>query len=318
MTNVRATGVCLYCGAERRYDVAQCSRCGNPWQDHRIDQLDATVLEATEPDGHERLLHDPGLGPPQRWWIPATAAAVLLGGFLLAQALTGSEEPTTTSVAAPAAPVETASPVSPATTARPASPTTAAPPTSTSSTTTVTTTTLPPIEPVGEPIATESLSLGAFALGPLRIDDPADSVVGRLVATFGQPDTVTEAGPEWGLCEGDPGRVVRFGGLAVVLSGDAGGETFAAYRLEATPGDVTASELATISGVRIGATFNDLDEAYDTSITQLIDIDGTQSFVVLRSSDRRTLLWGPMSGTDSDAVVTGIYSARPCDRGPRA
>lgn len=312
----------MYCGTERSYNVAECHRCGGSWPDQLVEQLDASLLGEEEPAGHARLLDDPGSGPPPRWWIPAAAAVIVLGGIgLIASWIVGDEAaaPATT-IAATAPPPQPSPPTSSLATTGP-------PPTAetsettiqtTTTSTTTTTTTLPPLEPIGEPIPAADLSLGAFALGPLRFGDSGAEVIGRLVASLGQPTNIHDADPTWGLCEGDAGRVVRFASLAVVVIGEEDEEVFAAYRLDAGSEDSALADLSTISGVKIGATFAELDAAYEASITALIDVDGVPSFVVLRSSDRRTLLWGPVDGEGAAAMVSGIYSPRPCDRGPQA
>ena len=193
-------------------------------------------------------------------------------------------------------------------------PATTQPPT----TTTTTTTTEPPIQALGDPIALEDLTLGAFSLGPLDFGDADISALGRLVATFGQPDDVTPIGEAEGLCPTESGRSARFGWLTVLVRDEAGTEVLVAYRLEepvdAVPGHPTA-DLRTISGAAIGDTSAEWNAIYGTSIVRTGEVDGSPVLLLLRSSDERTLLWGPLS-QDEPTVMLGIYSPRPCDGGP--
>ena len=196
-------------------------------------------------------------------------------------------------------------------------PTTTQPPTTTTPTTTPTTTE-PPIQALGDPIALEDLTLGAFSLGPLDFGDADISALGRLVATFGQPDDVSPIGEAEGLCPTESGRSARFGWLTVFVRDEAGTEVLVAYRLEepadAVPGHPTA-DLRTISGAAIGTTAAEWNAIYGTSIVRTGEVDGSPVLLLLRSSDERTLLWGPLS-QDEPTVMLGIYSPRPCDGGP--
>ena len=196
--------------------------------------------------------------------------------------------------------------------------TTVAPTTTQPPTTTTTTTTEPPVQALGDPIALEDLTLGAFSLGPLDFGDADISALGRLVATFGQPDDVSPIGEAEGLCPTESGRSARFGWLTVLLRDEAGTEVLVAYRLEepadAVPGHPTA-DLRTISSAAIGATAAEWNAIYGTSIVRTGEVDGTPVLLLLRSSDERTLLWGPLS-QDEPTVMLGIYSPRPCDGGP--
>lgn len=251
--------------------------------------------------------------------ITAGAVAVYAVVFIVLLQRTGDVDepsppavaPTTTSI------VSTTDPV--ATTSVPT--TTTAPTTTTSSTTTTTTTTQPPvptIPPLGEPIPLDQLTLGAFALGPLTFGDDDSNALGRLAATLGQPDEVSTIGEAEGLCPTETGRAARFGWLTALTRDEAGDEVLVGYRLEQPPsGDANdpTSELETISGAAIGDTLPTWNSIYGTSIVRTTEIDGTPHLLLLRSSDERTLLWGPLT-TDDPPVVVGIYSPRPCDGGP--
>jgi hypothetical protein len=191
--------------------------------------------------------------------------------------------------------------------------------TTTTATTTTTTTTIPPIPAVGEPIALEDLTLGAFTLGPLAFGDRETDAVGRLVSTFGQPDDVYVIGEADGLCPTESGRAARFGWLTALLRQEGEVEVLVGYLVEEPQEGAAghpASELKTISGGAIGDTVADWTRIYRTSTVTEDVIDGVPVLMLLRSNDKRTLLWGPLTD-DEPATILGVFSPRPCDGGPQ-
>ena len=318
---------CLYCDTPRPPSEARCPQCGHPW-------IDATIAEAiappVKPDGADVIevpvsgVEIQGVGR-RRWVFPVaiTAGAVAVYAIVFAVLLdrTGRDPEPSPPDAAPST-VASDPPVTsiqqPATTPTSPPETTLAPTTTRPPTTTTTTTTEPPIPALGDPIALEDLTLGAFSLGPLDFGDTDISALGRLVATFGQPDEVSTIGEAEGLCPTESGRSARFGWLTVLVRDEAGTDVLVGYRLEepaeAVPGHPTA-DLRTISGAGIGDTETEWNAIYRTSIVRRTEIEGMPMLLLLRSSDERTLLWGPLS-QDEPAAMLGIYSPRPCDGGP--
>ena len=309
-----ATAMCLWCGADRAVDVAICPTCRHAW-------VDATISEVR--DGKLETVATPAPEPPpvtawwRRRWMPFAIAglAVLVYGIVFWVMWDGTqvEETASDTTLAP-----TTSLAAPATTAPPST----TPPSTTSSTTTTTTTTTttaPPIPEIGPAIDPGDLTLGAFALGPLRLRTENDDAVGRLVATFGQPDERFPVGENWGLCPTDTGRALRWGHLSVILREDPEGEVLVGYRQVHNPAvadSVATATLRSISGLALGDTQDRLQLLYANVVTDTGD-DGTTTFLVARSSDKRTLLWGTLS-SGADPVVTSINSPRPCDGGPFA
>lgn len=196
-----------------------------------------------------------------------------------------------------------------------APPDTTAPEPSTTTTSATTTTTMPPLESAGDPIPVSDLGLGAFALGPLDFGSPA--ALGRLVASFDQPDSVTplEGGAQ-GLCQDETGFAAGWGPLTVIFTGTVGEPVLAGYRLDNTDPTHPASQLTTLSGLQLGDSVADLESTYADFRVAYQEVEGTLSFILVRTSDGLTLLWGPVSSEDSDGTVEGIYSPRPCDGGP--
>ena len=219
---------------------------------------------------------------------------------------TTTAEPTPTTTGEPAP-----------TTAPPAATTTQPPPSTTQPPPATTTTTEPPIPALGEPIPLEEMTLGAFALGPLEFNDTETNALGRLVATFGQPDELRDIGEADGLCPTEIGRAARFGWLTAYFRGGLE-EALVGYRLEAPPEplpDHPTAELVTISGAAIGDSENTWRAIYSSFINRTIEIDGRTYLLLLRSSDERTLLWAPLSESEPP-TIEGIYSPIPCDGGP--
>jgi hypothetical protein len=250
----------------------------------------------------------------RRGWLVALAVAAgvlalyLLVFFFVLQDSGGpaaGDSTTTTTGPQPTATDATTSTTSPATT-------------TTSSTTT--STTIAPIEPAGDPIPLADLQLGAFALGPLDLDSGSTDALGRLVATFGQPDAQGTALEADGLCPGSTGSTYRWGGLTVILLDEEEGQTLVGYRLAATPSGEPhdTDTLATLSGLRLGQTVADVRSIYANSGVEIIERDGSPHFILERSADQRTLLWGPVDSADDTGIVEGIFSPLWCDAGPQA
>jgi hypothetical protein len=253
-----------------------------------------------------------GMHDRRGWWVALGIAAAVLSIYLLVfflllrdssqQAATASTTTTSTS--------ETS------TTAA----TTTSEATTTTTEATTTTTTIPPIDPIGEAIPLSELDLGAFALGPLDLGAGSTDALGRLVATFGQPDGHSTAGEADGLCPGSTGSTYRWGGLTVILLDEGDAQALVGYRLTPAPDGEThdTDDLTTLSGLRLGQTVGDIRSIYANSSVSIIDREGTPHFVLLRSSDQRTLLWGPVESSDDTGTVIGISSPLWCDQGPAA
>jgi len=243
------------------------------------------------------------------WWVALAVAAAVLSLYLIVFVLLlndGNGEPV-----AITSTTTTSSTTTPATTT-----TTSATTTTTSSTTT--TTTIPPIDPVGDPIPLTDLELGAFALGPLDLATDSTDALGRLAATLGQPEATAEAGEADGLCPGTTGSTYRWSGLTTIFLDVDGGQALVGYRLAPAPDGAAADtdQLATLSGLRLGQTVGDIRSIYANSRVTIIDHAGTPHFVLQRSSDDRTLLWGPVTSSDDAGIVEGISSPLWCDDGP--
>jgi hypothetical protein len=201
----------------------------------------------------------------------------------------------------------------------------------TSTTSSTVPTTTPPSEPyppVGTPIAVDKMKLKSDRVAvqingtpDLAFGDFADISIGRLVSSFGEPDQDTGwqvSTGEWGVCTGEPERVIRFGPFAAIVTTDGTTEVFNGYRQDLSFGgiDSDASQLTTLSGLKAGDTVETLQTIYATEdVTFVTDSTGDE-FFELRGADTGTLLlWGPVRGTDPDSLVVGIFAPDVCDRG---
>jgi len=252
---------------------------------------------------------EPATADRRGWWVALGVAAAVLALYLIVFVFLlndGNGEPVVID--------STTTTTTEATTT-----TTTTEATTTTSTSTTTTTTIP-IEAVGDPIPLTDLELGAFALGPIDLGGGSTDALGRLVATLGQPDLRGDATEADGLCADTTGATYRWGGLTGIFMDVEGGQILVGYRLTPAPDGaaVDTDELATLSGLHLGQTVGDIRAIYANSGVAIIDRNGTPTFVLQRSSDDRTLLWGPVSSSDDAAVVEGIFSPLWCDAGPTA
>ncbi len=327
-------GLCVYCATPRPISKPICPHCGRTWIDTRIgEEMPPLTPEIVAASAEEReALAATGAGtatgsPESRrpWGL---LVGLILGGAAVAAIYFGvinndgdATAATTATVAAvdtTAGPTTTPATTIPATTT---APTTTGPSTTTSSTTTstttpTTTTTLAPIEAVGNPVPIADLDLGAFTLGPFGLD-AGTSYLGRLVASLGQPDARTSAGTELGLCPDDEGVAYVWGGLTGIFRVDGETEVLVGYRLDAIDGEHPTTAITTRSGLQLGHTLEKLGGIYTQSGLTTEDIGGTPHFLLLRSSDTLTLLWGPLTDAEQTGTVQGIYSPQACDGGPR-
>ncbi len=302
---------CIYCGAERPIDEDLCPNCGRPWIDQWIDEAGVGSVAAGSGVGGPAVTA--ASPPPKRRWrswvIAGIIALAVIGVYAVIFGVALSD--------AGNSPSTTGSTIG-------LSSTTAAPVTASATTSTAGTTTLTPLFPeipaVGEPIAIEDLTLGAFSLGPLDFGDTDAQALGRLVASLGQPDEVGNIGEQEGLCPTNSGTQARWGWLTALFRTEDDTDVLVSYRVEPDleQPDHSTSELATISGAAIGDTLGALRGIYDPLPVTTTDFEGEPGWILTRLSDERTLLWGIATGDTDDDLVTAIVAPRPCDGGPFA
>ena len=176
------------------------------------------------------------------------------------------------------------------------------------------------IEPVGDPIPINELTMTSDDIGPLDFGADGDEVLGRLVRTFGPPsgDTGFIVGSgSFGECPGWSIRVVRWGPLNIVVHGEPGDSAFVSYRLDLRYGGVSSPtrDIATLSGLRVMDTVAELKDTYsDYHIEFVVEQDVGLTFALSLTPTDEVLLWGPVDSQADDALVTGIYSPDACDQ----
>ncbi len=268
---------------------------------------------------------DGGAGGPAQanpWLVGLAVAVVLAAVSIVAFGLLSPDQ----QAAAPSSSTSSTSPEGSSTTEGEGSTTTGGGETSTTNGSgTVTTSSLPdggtpPITPVGEAIPMAELQMTVNDIGPLDFGADGDEVLGRLVATFGEPtqDTGFSVGDgSWGECAGDSVRIVQWGPLSVVVKGQVGNSQFVSYRLDLRYGGITSptTDIQTRSGLRVGDEVGQLKEIYSGfAIEFVVDANVGLVFELREQLGGDLLLWGPVESSDDDALVTGIYSPNSCGR----
>lgn len=150
--------------------------------------------------------------------------------------------------------------------------------------------------------------------------DGAADIIGRMRASFGNPDEDTGwqvSTGQWGVCEGELERIIRFGPFAAIVTLVNNEDTFSAYRQDLSLGSFTSptTDLETLSGLKAGDTVQTLQDLYGSSQSVSFSANSLLGTVFeLRSSDSsELLLWGPVRGEEPDDLVIGIYSPDACD-----
>ena len=255
-----------------------------------------------------------GGGQANPWLVGLAVAAVLIAVSIIAFGLFAPEDSTATPTTEPA-PTETTEPTE---TTQPGETTPGtAGPADIDLPTTVTPT---EITPVGDPIPINELLMSSSDIGTLDFGDDGDQVLGQLAATFGSPtqDTGYIVGDgTFGECLGESIRVVQWGPLNVVISGDATTNQFVSYRMDLRYGDLTSNtrEIATLSGLKVGDQVSQLTSIYSGFVIEYV-VDGDVGLVFKLYSQRggELLLWGPVESQSPEGLVTGIYSPDSCGR----
>lgn len=333
--------VCVYCGTPRPADESSCPTCGRAWIDVKVedvaadtadsagtpiessnepdddditDELAATVapaaaMSAAPPppslDDTGEFSFDDWTLPPEkppsraRWIVPILLLLAVIAVWVVVFVDRGSSP--TTSVAATDTTEAT-------TTSEAQSTTTTVPETTTTAPETTTTVAIPPPSvwpPIGDPIPVEDLTLRAAGIGPIDIGSGVGQVAGRLTASLGE----AEASGTDGLCEPGEAYWLQWGELRAIFDGFGSGATFVSYRYEDI-GSETSLGLTTLSGLALGDTVQDLQDIYSSFTITFEVIDGRDVFRLVDGSE--LLLWGPVTSTEPDGLVTGIYSPGPC------
>jgi hypothetical protein len=321
--------ICIHCGTPRPADETVCPNCGKPWIDVSIkDAASAGAVAAgaasaskvspepvasTPPplaalDDTGEFSFDDWTLPPEpkpskaKWLLPLAlvAAVAALWVVVFADRNSGSTDQgivaadTTTTVAPTTTKLET-------TTTQDAT---------TSSSTTTTTVVYPLADSwaaVGDPIPTTELGLKASGIGPIGIGTTITDAAGSLVASLGPAD---ESGLSTDLCPGSEWYWLDWGNLRGIFDGYAEESLFIAYRYETDGESEPEPTLETLSGIRLGDTVEMLQSTYTSYTVSFEVIDGRDYFRLADGGD--LLLWGPVTSTEPQGIIAGIYSPDPC------
>lgn len=346
-TTTATLPVCVYCGTARPADQTRCETCDRPWIDVHVGTgtavpvaaaagavvtggasngsgtptstspaMPAAAAATTPPLVEEADPEGTWEPPPSRkrewsmWAIPAVLGVAVLAVYALIFFGAFDSGTTETTEAAAETTVATTAGTE-ATTAT----TTTAPPTTTTTAPPTTTTTLPPpdpagFSPAGNPIAPTSLTLKAGGIGPLEIGAPGTDIIGRLVASLGTAEATGFDGIESWVCEGDEGFWVRWSGLTAIFAGGPETGTFVGFRFEEQTSATSHTDLATLSGIRVGDSISDLEAVYSQFKITYDVVEGQAHFSLFDGDE--LLLWGPVSSMDSTGRIVGIYSPHAC------
>lgn len=217
--------------------------------------------------------------------------------------------PVTTSAPAPTTAVSTVTTMSPTTTA---APTTTTPPTTPSPTTTAAPTTTATTAPPGAVILLRPDGLSDVDFGA----SPAEAA-GAIGAALGMAPTldtgVIDPFSSYGTCPGSALQVVEFEGLWLFFT-DAGyfaPEGTLAFFAWAYSGEPEGA--ATLPGIGIGATLDEVTGAYSGSIEVFDDeIFGSTFIHDPPGSGMYELLAGSLTGTDGTDLVTHLQGGILC------
>lgn len=322
--------ICIHCGTPRPADETVCPTCGKPWIDVSVKDAasgGAVVAGAasaskgspeaaanTPPppaalDDTGEFSFDDWTLPPERkpskakWLVPLAlvAAVAVLWVVVFADREAGSTDQsvvaadTTTTGAPTTTRIET---------------TTTSPATTTSTSTTTTTVVYPSAESwtaVGDPIPTTELGLKASGIGPIGIGTTITDAAGSLVASLGPAN---EAGVDADLCPGSEWYWLDWGDLRGIFDGYGQDSLFIAYRYETDGESEPEPTLETLSGIRLGDTVEMLQNTYASYTVSFEVIEGRDYFRLADGGD--LLLWGPVTSTEPQGIIQGIYSSDPC------
>jgi hypothetical protein len=162
---------------------------------------------------------------------------------------------------------------------------------------------------IGDPIPQADLTLQAAGIGPIAFGTPLSDAAGSLVASLGEAEV---AGND-DVCVPEEQYWLQWGPLRALFDGTEPDSLFVAYQYEDIGVGTAAVDLATLSGIELGDTVQQLEDTY-VSYTVTFEVIDAQDYFRL-SDGGDLLLWGPVTSTDADGTIVGIYSPSPCPSG---
>lgn len=180
----------------------------------------------------------------------------------------------------------------------------------TTSTSTTTIVLYPPAESwksVGDPVPLSALTLKSAGIGPIDFDTPIPEAAGSLVASLGKAQ---DAGVDSDSCLGTEWYWLEWGDLRGIFDGYTQDAKFVAFQYQNVGPDEADPILETLSGIRLGDTVEELQKTYVSYTVSFEVIEGESYFRLTDGGD--LLLWGPVTSTDPQGTIQGIYSQDPC------
>jgi len=321
MTNTSShLPVCVHCGTPRPADETLCPNCGKPWIDLSVEDATAVVAATPEvvppstPPPPQQPLDDTGEFDFDDWTLPPEPTrsralwliplVVILGvaalWFVVFVESDGEDSAPNIVVASTSISLATDTTAVVATTDA----------TTTSSSTTTTLILYPPADswkPIGDSIPTSELSLKAAGIGPIDFETPITDSAGALVASLGKAQA---AGIDSQSCPDTEWYWLDWGDLRGFFDGYAQDAEFIAFRYERDGSGTPNPQLETLSGIQLGDTVEELHKTYVSYTVSFEVIEGKDFFRLSDGGD--LLLWGPLTGTDPQGMIEGIYSPDPC------
>jgi hypothetical protein len=323
--------VCVHCGTPRPADEELCPNCGMPWIDSSIhDAITASggTAAATTHEGSAAPAPSPSTPPlpapppleesgefdfgdwtlppdPKRskaWWLILPMAVVAVVALWITVFVDSDERADSLPVVVAAVPT---TPLAPTTTVS----SSVTEPQETTSTTT-TTIFFPAADSwhaVGEAIPTSDLALKASGIGPIDIGSPISEAAGALVSSLG---VAQGAGIDSDTCPGANWYWLEWGNLVGIFDGYTPSAEFVGYAYQSDQTSEPDPMLETLSGIRLGDTVETLHRTYASYTISFEVIEGKDHFRL--SDGGELLLWGPVSSTEPQGTVEGIYSPEAC------
>lgn len=173
-----------------------------------------------------------------------------------------------------------------------------------------------PPAPSPAPIA---LTLESGSIGPFSFGETASIVIDGISAVIGGPDvdslddaTVVQL-PD---CPGTTPRVVAWGSLALVFTGDPDGAVFTSWSygfdpLTGNSQDLRRLELVTATGIGLGSTRSALIDAYGDAVS-IIDEPSIDSALFTIATDETPHLSGKLDAAGPDGVVDLLQTEPTC------
>ena len=236
------------------------------------------------------------------WWLAlpiAVAAVVALWVNVFVEGDEGPPAPLAVVVAVPR------TTLAPATTVPDAVTSTVA--TTSSTTTTIFFPSADSWDAVGEAIPISGLTLQASGIGPIDFGLPITESAGALVSSLGVAEG---AGIDSETCPDSDWYWLEWGDLLGLFDGYTPSAEFIGYAYETDGTSEPDPILETLSGLRLGETVGTLHRTYASYTVSFEVIKGKDHFRL--SDGGELLLWGPVTSTEPQGTIEGIYSPDAC------